>query len=288
MNKNFIYIFALLGIAFLAVSIMKYIPQSETNRTVDIESNTETSGSNSKVLDFWNFYDKATDLRTQTEYKKAIKFYKLALEIDSTHKNSLYYLGNMHLALKNFEQAEFHWKKLLNAHSQSARGHLQLGNLYSCKNTGNLLYNLKLAKDQFRAAVRINAEETGPLLQLAKINMIEGNDEEAEKLLNDVASSNFRSLEAHFLAGYLKWKKGDISGAKEQLGQAISIQSESGKKSTNVGEGETKDGDAPMLAAAFRCSPLSEFILEQIEKTTKKQNLSVAVYQRLEKELSNY
>lgn len=288
MNKNFFIIFALLGIAFLAITIMKYYPLNSNVQSAEIKSQKETRSSNSKVIDFWNFYDKATDLRTQAEYKKAITYYKKALEIDSTHKNSLYYLGNMYLAEQNFEEAETSWKKLSNSHSQSARGHLQLGNLYSCKISGNSLYNLESAKDQFQAAVRINAEETGPLLQLAKIRMVDGKYDEAEKMLNNVTSSNFRSIEAYFLAGYLYWKKGDIDGARHQLEQAASIFSESGEKTSNVGEGETKEGNSPMLAASFRCSLFSEFIVEQIDKNVLNNSSSISVYRRLEKELSNY
>lgn len=290
MNKNFIIIFALLGIAFLAVTILKYDSHSETNRSADIqkEKGSESANSKSKIVNFWNFYDKATDLRTQAEYEKAIAYYKMALEIDSTHKNSLYYLGNMYLAIQNFEESETFWKKLSNSYSQSARGHSQLGNLYSCKSSGNTLYNLESAKDQFQAAVRINAEETGPLLQLAKIRMIDGKYDEAEKMLNDVTSSNFRSIEAYFLAGFLYWKKSDIDGAKRQLEQAVSIHAESGKDSSNIGEGETKTGDGPMLATSFRCSLLSEFITDQLQNNIGETSAVESVFERFEDELMKY
>jgi len=290
MNKILIIIFALLGIAFLAVTVMKYEWQGEGKpvRTADIESQKVTSDSNAKVLDFWNFYDKATDFRTQAEYNRAITFYKKALEIDPTHKNSLYYLGNMYMAVGNFEEAETPWKKLIKYHNQSARGHLQLGNLYSCKSADNVLYNLESAKDQFEAAIRINAEETGPLLQLAKIQMINGTLSDAEQMLDKVTSSNFRSIEAYFLVGYLKWIKGDINGAKQQLKQAVLIHSESGKESSNIGEGETKEGSAPMLAASYRCSLLSEFINKQVDKSKPGNNQPFLEYKMLEKELSKY
>ena len=288
MNKYFIPIFGLLAVAFLAVTVIKYYPGNEPLPSSTTGLDKENANQDSDVVDFWNYYDKATDLRGRGQYAEAIEFYRKALEIDSTHNNSLYYLGNMYLAMQNFEEADATWKKLSDSHSLSARGHLQLGNLYSCKNSGNLLYDLSAAKYEFQAAARLNAEETGPLLQLAKIRIIENNYEEAEKMLQDVTASNFRSTEAYFLAGYLHWKKGDIDRAGQQLEQAVLIHSEGGKKSQNVGEGETKEGDSPMLAASFRCSLFSEFIVKQIKLSTQEYNPTATVYQRLEEELSKY
>lgn len=288
MNKYFIPIFGLLAAAFLAVTVIKYLPGNEPPPSSETGLDKVNAKQDAGVVDFWNYYDEATDLRSRGQYAEAIEFYRKALEIDSTHNNSLYYLGNMYLTMQNFEEAETIWKKLSNSHSLSARGHLQLGNLYSCKNSDNSLYDLTAAKDEFQAAARLNAEETGPLLQLAKIRIIENNYDEAERMLQDVTASNFRSIEAYFLAGYLYWKKGDIDGARQKLEQAVLIHSESGNKSQNVGEGETKEGDSPMLAASFRCSLFSEYIIKQIELSMQEFSQSATVYQKLEEELSKY
>ncbi len=288
MNKYFIPIFGLLAVAFLAVTVIKYFPGNEPPPSSEIGLDKENAKQDAGVVAFWNYYDEATDLRSRGQYAEAIKFYRKALEIDSTHNNSLYYLGNMHLAMRNFREAEATWKKLSNYHNLSARGHLQLGNLYSCKNSDNSLYDLTAAKDEFQAAARLNAEETGPLLQLAKIRIIENNYDEAERMLQDVTASNFRSIEAYFLEGYLYWRKGDIDKASQQLEQAVLIHSNGVKKSQNVGEGETKEGDSPMLAASFQCSLFTEFIIKQIELSTQQSNLSAAVYQKLKEELSKY
>ncbi|NGP77517.1 tetratricopeptide repeat protein [Balneolaceae bacterium YR4-1] len=290
MNRTFITLFALLGLAFLAVTILKFGPKEELagGVTTDTVTQTNSEEAKSKVLDFWNYYNNATDFRTRSQYPEAIKYYRLALEIDSTHKNSLYYLGNMYLANSNFKQAEKTWKTLTESHNNSARGHLQLGNLYSCRQENNSLYDLGQASTHFQAAFRLNSEETGPLLQLAKIDLIRGDIETSERLLKDVTSSNFRSMEAYYLLGYLAWKRGNLKQAQQQFGQAVSIHSQSESAPSNIGEGETKSGNSPMISDSFRCGLLSEFITEQMLNKPADQFEVEAVYQPLNSELLTY
>lgn len=288
MNRHFITIFSLLAIAFLAVTVVKYMPdkQLKTSESSSIEKG--QTKRNSDVVLFWQHYDKATELRIQGQHAEALKFYLKALDIDSTHQNSLYYTGNMQLAERNFTAAENTWKRLINIHNRSARGHLQLGNLYSCKTEDNPLYDLTAAMNHFEIAAGLNAEETGPRLQLAKIHLIDRNYNQAGQMLNNVISSNFRSIEAFFLNGYLKWRSGDTAEAEQQFKKATTIQLQSSEETSNVGEGETKAGNSPMLANAFRCSLFSEYIQQQLQGEEEITLNADTVYKNFDDTLSDY
>lgn len=288
MNKLFIIIFGLLAVAFIAVTVVKQVPENQPLTSEPTELEKKISKRDSEVILFWQHYDKATELRNRGEYTAALNFYRKALGIDTTHQNSLYYLGNMQLAKRDFTGAESSWKKLTIIHDQSARGQLQLGNLYSCKSGDNPLYDLSQAEKRFETAAILNAEETGPRLQLAKIQIINEDYDRAEQMLNNVISSNFRSVEAYFLNGYLRWHAGDTVEAEQQLQKAVAIHSQSSEETSNVGEGETKAGNSPMLASSFRCSLFTGHIEEELENMDETHLTPDAVYRRFEDKISEY
>ena len=288
MNRHFINIFALLALAFLTRTVVKFMPDNQQATSEANGLKEEQTKRNSDVVLFWQHYDRATELRSRGQYAEAREYYAKALEIDSTHRNSLYYLGNMQLASREFSEAEKTWKKLIEMHTRSARGYLQLGNLYSCKTDGNSLFDLSRAEQRFETAGRLNSEETGPQLQLAKIHMIKQNYDRAEEMLNDVISSNFRSVEAYFLNGYLKWRSGNKESAGSLLEKAFTIHLQSSEETSNVGEGETKAGNSPMLTNTFRCSLFSEHIIKQLESKDETDVITETVYPKFERKLSQY
>lgn len=269
MKKGLISTFVFLALAFLAITYSKYAPaDSEANS----ESTSIEEDKKSEVMDFWNAYQKATDLRTSGEYLEAVEYYEVALKINPEHQDALYYLGNMRLALENYAGAEKVWTKLAELNPASARAHSQLGTLYSCPDPNNYLYGLDKAEIQFERASTLNREETGPLLQLAKISLAKSETSQAGKQLRDVVASNFRSAEAIFLQGYIAWKSGNTQEATRHLIESHSIiAGSSGKK--NVGEGATKKSSSTTQSQIIQCDPYSayfnRFILEADENGLK-------------------
>ncbi|MDX1617404.1 MAG: tetratricopeptide repeat protein [Balneolaceae bacterium] len=266
MKKTFIGIFVLFGIAFLAITYLKQDPASgpETQAETAAEG-AAAERSKSEVIEFWDAYERATDLRTTGDYREALPIYEQALSINPEHQNSLYYRGNLLLRSGRFEEAEQSWKKLARVNPSSARAHSQLGTLYSCWDAANPLYDLDRAGRHFEEAARLNREETGPLLQLAKIDMANGDWGRAERKLKDVISSNFRSAEALFLMGYIEWTRENSAESDSLLHRSVSIVKGTAKEK-NVGEGDTEKGSSPLWAGRFRCSLYSGRIHDLLEE----------------------
>lgn len=284
MKKGFVGIFVLFGIAFMAITFLKQETESNSDSAAEARSAPKDS-TRTEVIDFWNYYDRATDLRTARAYEEAIPIYRKALSIDPEHHNSLYYLGNLLLRTGKYSKAESSWKQLARVNPSSARAYSQLGTLYSCNDSSNPLYDLDKAAEHFFEAARLNREETGPLLQLAKIDLVNGDFESSGKKLGDVITSNFRSAEALFLKGYLEWKKGSVAEAETLLERAVSIVKGTSTEK-NVGEGDTKDGTAGMLANSFGCSLYSDAVTRHLQSAIPDKDgpMAEVIYRTFEKE----
>lgn len=287
MNKTFISIFLLLGIAFLGITYFKYA--SDTGPIT--ESKTDTGKKErSAVFEFWKYYRQATDFRTAGNYPQASEYYSRALAIDSTHLNALYYKGNMHLVLHNFKDAEGYWKRMIRLNSASARAYIQLGTLYSCRNASyNPLYDPGKAADHFMKAMELNLEITGPLLQMAKIDLIHNRLEPASRKLDDVVSSNFRSVEGRFLQGYLAWKKNEPQQATSLFDQAATILRGDDARFANVGEGETKSGEEQLEMEIGQCNLFSGTIDQLLNRYVSEADLNMEeIYKTFDKEVATH
>ncbi|MDR8390733.1 tetratricopeptide repeat protein [Aliifodinibius sp. S!AR15-10] len=258
MKKIWSIIFSVLGIAFLIITFLKYGPESEPKST---EETAQQKSLNKKevAVEFWELYNEASDLRIARDYQKAAEYYRRALQKKPEHLDTIYYLGNMELTLGNFESAEKRWNSLIEINNASARGHVQLGTVYSCRRLDNPLFDLPKATRHFEKASSLNREITGPLLQLAKIDILNRRFDDAEERLLEVTKSNFRSFEGFFLRGYLAWKAGNTAEVQRHLGKSRSI-AEGSEKFANVGEGTTDSGEDPMLDNASRCALLTSEI----------------------------
>jgi tetratricopeptide (TPR) repeat protein len=149
----------------------------------------------------------------------------------------------MSLELGEHKTAEESWKRLARINPHSARAHLQLGNLYLNVEQKEF-FDLKKAEREFQRALQINQEETGPLLRLGHIMLIRGDWLNAQHFFDAVIATNFKSVEAHFLNGYIAWKTGNLSKAKKLFSEAIK-HSETEKPVQGVlREGDTKSGRA--------------------------------------------
>ncbi|MCI0409800.1 MAG: hypothetical protein L0191_14760, partial [Acidobacteria bacterium] len=103
---------------------------------------------------------------------------------------------------------------LVRVNPASARGHLALGALLASADE-QAPVNLIVAEDHFRRAHAINGEETGPMLRLGEVLIAVGRLSEAQHWLESAAKTNPKSVEAACMAGYARWRSGDLSGAAE-------------------------------------------------------------------------
>ncbi|HZI95202.1 MAG TPA: tetratricopeptide repeat protein [Patescibacteria group bacterium] len=77
------------------------------------------------------------------------------------------------------------------------------------------------AEEHLRRAHEINGEETGPMLRLGEIMIVKGDMAAARHWLEAAARTNPKSVEAAFLAGYLRWQEGNLDDARAFYAKAV-------------------------------------------------------------------
>ncbi|NIM50576.1 MAG: tetratricopeptide repeat protein [Gemmatimonadales bacterium] len=235
---------------FIAVLVLWRVrPRQESTTT---GATAVSAAEREAVRRFWDLYRSGTGHRIAGRTQQAVDDYVAALALNERHEDALYYLGNMYLTLGQFVDAERTWKRLVEVNPMSARAHSRLGDLHLCLEEG-APFDLSAAQADFERALQIYKEETGPVLRLGQIALLRGDLAGARAHFDAVVGSNFRSVEAYFLQGFIAWHEGDQGKASTLLARAAQyarpVESESGV----AGEGDTKAGASPMVVQQARC-----------------------------------
>lgn len=246
MNSAVKIVLMIIGTLFLGIFLWK------NTATGGGDSESTTKKNLNEERQFWDYMTAAEKNRLNGNYIDAEEFYVKAVDIKEDHPGALYYLGSVQLILKDFESARRNWQIILEKDPTIARAWLQLGKLYFCRDDENRFYNLAEAEQHFQEAAALSRENTGPPLQIAKIEILEGNYQTAKEYLDAIVAQNFKSYEGFFLKGYVEWKTGSEEDAINTLKQAADTYSNSNHQKIQ-GEGATKSGSNPMLSEALYC-----------------------------------
>ncbi len=203
---------------------------------------------------FWEAYREATRHRAAGDVRQAAQSYARALDLNGSHEDALYYIGNMYLELGELGKAEASWERLIRVNPQSARAFSRLGSLHSCLDA-TTHFDLDRAEEDFQRARQLNPEEIGPRLRLAAVALMRDSLSEGQDYLEAVLGSDADNLTAHYWLGYIAWTRGDSRGALAFM-QAAMRRVNSGDNGTpGPSEGDTRSG-RPMLLASARCRTL--------------------------------
>lgn len=247
----------LIALAALVVATIVVKPgrSGEAGRGDTVEASSQERG---RVQRFWEAYRRATALRIAGQLQEAADAYTEALVLEPEHHNTLYYLGNVEVALGNLAAAEDAWRRLAEVDPTSARAHSQLGTLYFCTGGVESLQPQR-AIVEFERAAAINREETGPLLSLGEIALVRGELSEAQDYFAAVTGSNFSSVPAHFYDGYIAWKSGSPDRAAQLLDTAAAYARPAPAENPASGEIDTAPDDTTATAqTAATCGILRE------------------------------
>jgi len=209
--------------------------------------------------------------------------YRRALEYNEKHEDALYYLGNVYLELGEHKAAEKAWRRLLKVNPYSARAHFQLGDLYLSFDDGKY-FDIDTAEAEYRRALEINKEETAPTLRLGYVALIRGNLPESQRYFDAVIGSNYKSVEAHFLNGYVAWKRGDPQKALTLYEKAVKYSFPERPGKGVLGEGDTKAGGAFVLPESSKHQTLFDVFIRDLsvmDKTKISQQMD-SQYQKLD------
>ena len=246
MKRTVVIVGAVLAAGFAAISVWKY-GREAAGPAMD-ERSTISAVQKAEIRRFWDTYRRATDLKLQGAWAAAASAYREALEIDPAHEDALYSLGNVLFELERYRGAAAAWRRLIEVNPQSTRAHIQLGAVYSCGASGAPL-DLGVAEREFQRALAINKEETGPVFKLGEVCLLSGQRQRALTYFTAVVRSNVRSVQAHYLIGYLNWLEGELEESRNALQQAVSLSRPKQSDGAFVGEGDTRGGKGgPLLA----------------------------------------
>ena len=227
-------------LCFLVVSCSK-IPSAESDSAVTNKTDSLTLAKNKGIQNFWTAYRQATKNRIAGSWQEAINGYTIALELNNRHQDALYYLGNMHLELNDYDKAEESWEKLLGIDPLSSRAHYQLGKLYLNKEATKF-FDLERAAIEFQKTTEINKDFIQPVLHLAQISLIKGNYQDSRERLQIILGSDYKNIEALFLLSYINFREGDLGKAVTYFKKAREFSIPQTPIKGVKGEGDTKTG----------------------------------------------
>lgn len=237
-----------------------------------------------RILRFWQLHREAGAHRISGDFGRAIRLYEEALSIDDRHEDALYYLANSYLEVGRLSDADRVLRRLVSMHPESSRGHSRLGEVHVCFSEGGL-FDPRLAETSFRRALEVNQEETGPMLRLAQVSLIEGRLEDARRWLTAVIGSNATSMQPHFLLGYVLWKEGDSHVAKQSFSKASALARGELAEDRVVGEGDRKNGAAIRPGEQLTCPTLLD-LLNDLTATAQAPGEMDASYAAVDRKLA--
>ena len=248
MKRSAIIIVTVLLAGFVAVSVWKRTQRTRSTSDTAVESGSELSEERkAEIRRFWDLYRRATDLKNKGEWQEAANAYGEALAINGRHEDALYYYGNILFELQDYDAAVTAWRALTDVNPLSARAHIQLGAVHSCGVDGTP-FDLGVAEREFQRAHAINKEETGPILKLGEVCLLRGDSPRARSYFETALQTNAKSVEAHYLIGYIEWHAGDKQAALSALSQAVQLSRAKRPTGQPLGEGDTRSGGGPILA----------------------------------------
>ncbi|NIM13171.1 MAG: tetratricopeptide repeat protein [Candidatus Aminicenantes bacterium] len=190
-----------------------------------------------RVTAFWQNQRAAVHaMKVEKDIHKAIHLFKKALTYDPNHEDSLYYLVQALVTKGDLQEGIETLEKLTRINPSSHRGYKQVGFLRA--RNAETSADLLAAEKSLDRALAINPEETGVLLLLGEIDLIQGELEKADQRFAWVCRSNPRSVAGFYLRGYIAWKSGDRASARSFLSRAIQA-----KKQEKKPKGSTSEGD---------------------------------------------
>jgi tetratricopeptide (TPR) repeat protein len=210
-----------------------------------------------RVLRFWDRLNAATSARIAHDCAKARDLYREALALDPKHEDCLYYLGQCQRQLEQPVEARQAFLKLVEVNPASARGHLALGALLASPDPREPM-DLPQAEKHLRRAHDINGEETGSMVRLGEVLILEGQAGEARRWLESAFTTNPKSVEAAFLLGYLTWESGDKKAALRIAQRAREAATTQAPVKGVLSEGDRKD--PKFIAAPPLASPMGRML----------------------------
>lgn len=168
---------------------------------------------------FWDYHRAGMDaLKGQRDPARAVGLFQRALAIDASHEDARYYLGSALAEQGDVDGALAQFDAIRRVNPQSLRAHARWGTLRA--ETATAREHLAQAEAALAAAHAVNPEETGALLGLGEVMLMQGKLRDAEARFTAASTANPRAADAWFFLGYVRWKAGDRAGSERLLAKS--------------------------------------------------------------------
>ncbi len=205
-----------------------------------------------RLLEFWKTQRSAMDaMKVDGDTERAITLFKRALALNPEHADSRYYLGNLLWTRGDRDRGLAELDALRRQIPMSHRAHKQWGVLRAMSASGP--GDLADAATALERAHEINQEETGSLLALGEIAILQGQTEPARQRLEWVCRTNPRAVGGFYLRAYLAHRGGDPTASTELLRTAQAARGPEWKPPGAAAEGDVH------RRMYIETSPLSRF-----------------------------
>jgi len=203
-----------------------------------IPSGSETEQTDrERVVAFWEKQRAGMDaFKIEQDIPKAAGLFAQALELNPEHEDSRYYLANCLAVQGEIDEAMMHLEKLMGINPMSHRAYKQWGIIRAM--TAESPADFEAANQALERSLEINKEETGTILVLGELALMQGDNDLALQRLEWNTNTNPRSTGGFFLQGYMNWLRGDTEASVGFLQKAQDTRGEDWKPEGTVAEGD--------------------------------------------------
>lgn len=192
-----------------------------------------------RTLAFWQAHRAGMDaIKKDQDPVKAEPHFRRALALDPEHEDARYYLAAALVSQGRVDEALEHLRELARRNPQSHRAFKRWGTLEAAIATSPA--ELAEASRALERALELNQEETGSLLVLGELALMQGDPALARQRLEWACATNPKAAGGFFLRGYVAWKEGDPAASRSLLAQAREALGAEWKPAGTVAEGDTK------------------------------------------------
>ncbi len=156
--------------------------------------------------------------------------------LNPEHEDSRYYLANCLAALGEFNEALNELDTLRRISPHSHRAHKQWGVLRAV--TARTEADLEAAEQALERSLEINQEETGSLLVLGEIALLQGEGPVADERFKLACQTNPKAVGGFYLRAYIAWTEGRTRDANALLEAAVKARGPEWKPEGAVAEGD--------------------------------------------------
>lgn len=250
---------SLLFIAALFVLLLGAIAAFRALRSGD-EDVARGSSNAERIRRFWDAYHQATTARTGGDFEGAAALYRIALELDPAHEESLFYLAIALEETGRYAECADVLRRLVSVNPESGRGWSQLGSVLARRAPGSVP-DREGARMAFEKSQAINPEQSGPFLDLGLLALDGSSRAEARRFFR--IASDMGSPEGAFLSGLVAYLEKDEADAARFFTRVVDAAE---RERAISGRGATSEGDVlgsvltPLESAEIRSRAFLDWV----------------------------